>query len=194
MRLDRASVVEEPISTMSGASFKAALIGRPERERFLLVDLREPEEARRLLAKAPALASLEEPHGLRPTLDEAGRLAVGAAVGGVRSEEGRDSGLGRSRRPRDRRGSLPRQESREVRRLHGEARLGRHRGGQSRAKEGVLDALSSVERIDGPRVGMSSGSACKTSEVAGAGVPTLTAVINARRALEGQGLFGGVPS
>ncbi len=60
-------------------------------------------------------------------------------------------------------------------------------------KEGVLDVLSRVENVAGLRVGISSGSICSTGEVAGAAVPTLTAVMNAREALEELGLHGKIP-
>jgi len=60
-------------------------------------------------------------------------------------------------------------------------------------REGVLDTLSIVERVDGLRMGISSGSICSTGEVAGAAVPTLTAVLNAREALEELGLHGKIP-
>ncbi len=60
-------------------------------------------------------------------------------------------------------------------------------------REAVLDIVSRVENIGGFRVGISSGSICSTGVVSGAGVPTLTAVINARSALEELGLFGKIP-
>ncbi len=60
-------------------------------------------------------------------------------------------------------------------------------------REGVLDTLSRVEETAGLRVGISSGSICSTGEVAGAAVPTLTAVLNARSALEELGLLGKIP-
>lgn len=60
-------------------------------------------------------------------------------------------------------------------------------------REGVLDVLSRVEAVAGLRVGISSGSICSTGEVAGAAVPTLTAVIKAREALEELGLHGRIP-
>ncbi|MDP8003260.1 MAG: IMP dehydrogenase [Caldisphaera sp.] len=59
--------------------------------------------------------------------------------------------------------------------------------------EGVKDVISKIENIAGLRVGISSGSICLTGEVAGASVPTLTATINARKALEEMGLFGRIP-
>jgi IMP dehydrogenase len=59
--------------------------------------------------------------------------------------------------------------------------------------EGVKDTLSKVENISGLRMGISSGSICLTGEVTGASVPTLTATINARKALEELGLFGKIP-
>ena len=60
-------------------------------------------------------------------------------------------------------------------------------------REGVLDVISRVEEVAGLRVGISSGSICTTGEVAGVAVPTLTAVINSRGALEELGLFGKIP-
>jgi len=60
-------------------------------------------------------------------------------------------------------------------------------------EEGVKDTLSKVENISGLRVGISSGSICLTGEVTGASVPTLSAVINSRKALEELGLFGKIP-
>ena len=60
-------------------------------------------------------------------------------------------------------------------------------------KEAVLDILTTVESISGLRVGISSGSICSTGVVAGASVPTLTAVMNTREALEELGLFGRIP-
>ena len=60
-------------------------------------------------------------------------------------------------------------------------------------REGVLDTLSRAEGVAGLRVGISSGSICSTGEVAGAAVPTLAAVMNAREALEELGLHGRVP-
>ncbi len=60
-------------------------------------------------------------------------------------------------------------------------------------REGVLDTLSKAEGVAGLRMGISSGSICSTGEVAGAAVPTLTAVLNARMALEELGLHGKIP-
>ncbi|MEB3773379.1 MAG: IMP dehydrogenase [Desulfurococcales archaeon] len=60
-------------------------------------------------------------------------------------------------------------------------------------REGVLDVLTRVEDVAGLRMGISSGSICSTGEVAGAAVPTLTAVINARKALEEVGMHGRIP-
>ncbi|AFZ70275.1 IMP dehydrogenase/GMP reductase [Caldisphaera lagunensis DSM 15908] len=59
--------------------------------------------------------------------------------------------------------------------------------------DGVKDTISKVENVSGLRMGISSGSICLTGEVAGASVPTLTATINARKALEELGLFGKIP-
>jgi IMP dehydrogenase len=60
-------------------------------------------------------------------------------------------------------------------------------------REAVLDILSTAENVGGLRVGISSGSICSTGEVAGASVPTLQAVFNARSALEELGLQGKIP-
>jgi len=60
-------------------------------------------------------------------------------------------------------------------------------------REAALDVLSRAEGVAGLRVGISSGSICKTGEVAGASVPTLQAVLNARSALEELGLAGRIP-
>ncbi|MCE4602564.1 MAG: IMP dehydrogenase [Desulfurococcales archaeon] len=60
-------------------------------------------------------------------------------------------------------------------------------------REAVLDVLSRVEEVGGLRMGISSGSICSTGEVAGAAVPTLTAVLNARSALEELGAMDKIP-
>ena len=60
-------------------------------------------------------------------------------------------------------------------------------------REAVLELVSVVDSIAGLRVGISSGSICTTGEVTGAGVPTLTAVIEAFEALEELGLAGEIP-
>ncbi len=60
-------------------------------------------------------------------------------------------------------------------------------------RDAVLEYASRVENVAGFRVGIGSGSICSTSEVTGAYVPTLTAVFEARSALEELGLQGRVP-
>jgi IMP dehydrogenase len=60
-------------------------------------------------------------------------------------------------------------------------------------RESVLDVLSKVDRVSGLRVGIASGSICSTAEVTGAFMPTLTAVMEARSALEELGLHGKIP-
>ncbi len=60
-------------------------------------------------------------------------------------------------------------------------------------RQGVLDVIAKAEDVAGLRMGISSGSICITGEVAGTAVPTLTAVMNARSALEELGLFGKIP-
>lgn len=60
-------------------------------------------------------------------------------------------------------------------------------------REAVLDVIAKLDKVDGLRVGISSGSICSTGEVTGAAAPTLWAVIKAREALEELGLHGKVP-
>ena len=60
-------------------------------------------------------------------------------------------------------------------------------------KQAALDIVSKIERVNGLRVGISSGSICSTGEVTGAAAPTLWAVMQVREALEELGLHGKVP-
>ncbi|MEM1939247.1 MAG: IMP dehydrogenase [Acidilobaceae archaeon] len=60
-------------------------------------------------------------------------------------------------------------------------------------KSAVLDYLSKADGIAGFRVGIGSGSICLTAEVTGAFAPTLTAVLEAREALEELGAHGKIP-
>ncbi|MDM7274967.1 MAG: IMP dehydrogenase [Thermoprotei archaeon] len=60
-------------------------------------------------------------------------------------------------------------------------------------REAVLEVLSKVESVSGLRVGIGSGSICSTAEVTGAFMPTLSAVVEARLALEELGLHGKIP-
>ncbi len=60
-------------------------------------------------------------------------------------------------------------------------------------KEAVLDILSRIERVDGFRVGIGSGSICKTGVVTRVAAPTLFAVANAADALSEVGGFGEIP-
>ncbi|ALL00195.1 putative inosine-5'-monophosphate dehydrogenase [Pyrodictium delaneyi] len=55
-------------------------------------------------------------------------------------------------------------------------------------REGVLDTLSKIEKVDGLRMGIAGGSICTTSGVAGIAAPTLFAVMQARSALEELGV------
>jgi IMP dehydrogenase len=54
-------------------------------------------------------------------------------------------------------------------------------------KEGVTDALSKIERINGLRVGIGGGSVCTTSQITRTGAPTPFAVAQAKEALEELG-------
>jgi IMP dehydrogenase len=60
-------------------------------------------------------------------------------------------------------------------------------------REGVLDSLSRIEGVAGLRVGIGSGSICKTGSVTRVAAPTLYATISAADALIELGLFGEVP-
>lgn len=55
-------------------------------------------------------------------------------------------------------------------------------------REGVEDAITSIERVDGLRMGIGSGSTCLTSEITKAGAPTLFAVAQAADVLSSYGL------
>jgi IMP dehydrogenase len=58
--------------------------------------------------------------------------------------------------------------------------------------EAAVDTLTTLERVDGLRVGIAGGSICTTAEVGGAYAPTLWAVASVRDALEEHGA-GDVP-
>lgn len=60
-------------------------------------------------------------------------------------------------------------------------------------KEGVVESLSRIERVDGLRIGMGSGSICTTSIVTKVAAPTLYATIQAAEALDELGLHGEIP-
>ena len=144
-------------------------------------------------SKAKALSMLLEELEISPCVDDSGRLRVGAAVGPydvnrVRAleREGVDVIVV------------------DVAHFHNTnvisavSQLSKETSadlvvGNLATKEGILDTLAMVDRVDGIRVGISSGSICKTGVVAGTGVPTLTATLNARDALEELGLFGKIP-
>ncbi|WP_236698045.1 IMP dehydrogenase [Pyrodictium occultum] len=55
-------------------------------------------------------------------------------------------------------------------------------------REGVIDTITRLERVDGLRMGIAGGSICTTSGVAGVAAPTLFAVMQARGALREMGL------
>ncbi len=54
--------------------------------------------------------------------------------------------------------------------------------------EGVIDAFTVVEKVDGLRMGIAGGNICTTSGVAGVASPTLYAVMQAREALRQLGV------
>jgi len=160
---------------------------------FRGVYIRRGVDASYWAGKAEALRILYETVKPLPTLDDDGRLAVAAAVS-----------------PFD----LPRAQALDkagvdvlvvdVAHLHNSNALSALSrlvkevsagvvAGNLGTREGVLDTLSRVEGVGGLRVGIASGSICVTGEVAGASVPTLQAVLNARSALEELGLHGRIP-
>ncbi len=143
--------------------------------------------------KVDRLAKLLSMVRVHPTVDKDGRLAVGAAISPF--DVNRAKML-------DRAGVDVLVV--DVAHLHNEnalsslARLAKEVGteivaGNLGTAEGVKDVLAKVDNVAGLRMGISSGSICLTGEVAGASVPTLTAVMNGRRALEELGLMGKIP-
>ncbi|MGC9132524.1 MAG: guanosine monophosphate reductase, partial [Candidatus Micrarchaeia archaeon] len=55
-------------------------------------------------------------------------------------------------------------------------------------KEGVLDSVTKIDKVDGVRVGIGGGSICITTKVTKAGAPTLFAVAQAADALKELGI------
>ncbi|MGC9149816.1 MAG: guanosine monophosphate reductase [Candidatus Micrarchaeia archaeon] len=55
-------------------------------------------------------------------------------------------------------------------------------------KEGVLESITKIEKVDGVRVGIGGGSICITTKVTKAGAPTLFAVAQAADALKELGI------
>jgi len=128
-----------------------------------------------------------------PVIDEDGRLRVGAAIG--------PSDLARAK-ALDEAGVdalvVDVAHAHNVNVISGVARIAREVSaevivGNLGTRESVLDVLSKVDRVSGLRVGIASGSICSTAEVTGAFMPTLTAVMEARSALEELGLHGKIP-
>ncbi len=128
-----------------------------------------------------------------PVLDEAGRLRVGAAISPfdiARAKALDEAGVDVL--------VVDVAHAHNVNVISGVARIAREVSaevivGNLGTRESVLDFLSKVERISGLRVGIASGSICSTAEVTGAFMPTLTAVMEARSALEELGLHGKIP-
>ena len=155
--------------------------------------VREGADAGYWVGKLRAMTLLLSSVNPAPTTDEEGRLMVGAAISPFDAERAK---------------ALEKAGADflvvDVAHLHNEnalsalARLAKEVSvgivaGNLGTREGVLDTVSRVENIAGLRMGISSGSICSTGEVAGAAVPTLTAVLNAREALEELGAFGEIP-
>lgn len=144
-------------------------------------------------AKANALVSLLLLLRPLPTIDGEGRLRVGAAISPYDLERARileragvdflvvDIAHLHNREALRRLARLTREVSVEV------------VAGNLGTRQGVLDALTIAEDVAGVRVGISSGSICSTGEVTGASVPTLSAVFEARDALNELGLEERIP-
>ncbi|MCX8196483.1 MAG: IMP dehydrogenase [Acidilobaceae archaeon] len=143
--------------------------------------------------KASAFLSLLREHKPLPLLDEEGRLRVGAAISPF--DERRAKLL-------DGAGAdvlvLDVAHAHNVNVLSSVARIAKEVRadvvvGNLGSRSGVLDAVARVENIAGLRMGIGSGSICSTAEVTGAFAPTLTAVMEARKALEELGVHGKIP-
>ena len=128
-----------------------------------------------------------------PVLDEDGRLRVGAAISPfdiARAKALDEAGVDAL--------VIDVAHAHNVNVISGVARIAKEVSadivvGNLGTRESVLDFISKVERVSGLRVGIASGSICSTAEVTGAFMPTLTAVIEARSALEELGLHGRIP-
>jgi IMP dehydrogenase len=128
-----------------------------------------------------------------PVLDEDGRLRVGAAISPfdiARAKALDEAGVDAL--------VIDVAHAHNVNVISGVARIAKEVSadivvGNLGARESMLDFISKVERVSGLRVGIASGSICSTAEVTGAFMPTLTAVIEARSALEELGLHGRIP-
>ena len=123
----------------------------------------------------------------RPTLDEEGRLRVGAAISpfdekraekldGVADLLVSDVAHFHNR-------NVLESASRLAKRLQSD-----FVAGNLGTREGVLDTVSKIEKVDGLRMGIAGGNICTTSGVAGVASPTLFAVAQARKALEELGI------
>jgi len=190
-RVDSPEALEDLVLRLEETGAGAAIVyhgGEPAG-----VFLAEGVDQEYWLSKARGVRILVEYVNPAPTTDEEGRLMVGAAVSPFDLERAR---------------ALVRAGAdflvTDVAHLHNVnalsalARLVKEVSvdvvaGNLGTKEGVLDTLSKAEDVAGLRMGISSGSICVTGVVAGAAVPTLTAVLEAREALEELGLHGRVP-
>ncbi|MEN2999050.1 MAG: IMP dehydrogenase [Acidilobaceae archaeon] len=144
-------------------------------------------------SKASAFLSMLREYKPLPLLDESGRLRVGVAISPF--DERRAKLL-------DEAGAdvlvVDVAHAHNVNVLNSVARLAKEVRadvvvGNLGSRVGVLDVLTKVENVAGLRVGIGSGSICSTAEVTGAFAPTLTAVVEARRALEEVGAHGKIP-
>jgi len=157
---------------------------------FTILDMVNPEFWAR---KALGFIRLLREYKPMPVLDDDGRLRVGAAISPfdlARAKALDEAGVDAL--------VVDVAHAHNVNVISSVARIAREVSadiivGNLGTRESVLDVVSRVERISGLRVGIASGSICSTAEVTGAFMPTLTAVMEARDALEELGLHGKIP-
>ncbi len=183
--------VDSAIFRMEESGAEAGVVIKPDGSRWFVIS--DSANAQYWLEKAMWMSRILTMLKPLPSLDGEGRLIVGAAVS-----------------PYDIRRALELERAgvdflvTDVAHLHNQnavsalSKLVKAVGvdvvaGNLGTRQGVLDVIAKAENVAGLRMGISSGSICITGEVAGTAVPTLTAVMNARSALEELGLFGKIP-
>ncbi len=190
-RIGYGETVESAIFRMEESGVGAGIIIKPDGSRWIIVA--DAGDTRYWLDKAMWTARILTMIKPLPSLDGEGRLIVGAAVS-----------------PYDVKRAVELERAgadflvTDVAHLHNQNAVSALSklvksvsidvvAGNLGTKQGVLDVVTRAEGVAGLRMGISSGSICITGEVAGTAVPTLTAVMNAREALEEVGLFGRLP-
>ncbi|MEM1846984.1 MAG: IMP dehydrogenase [Acidilobaceae archaeon] len=168
----------------------ALILERGEPIAILVLDVGDAEY---WLDKALSVSKLVKLLGLKPSLDEKGRLRVAVATSPIDHERIRklDSAevdvivIDVAHAHNENVISSLTKLSKELRADLVVGNVG--------SREAVMEFLSRVDKVDAFRVGIGSGSICSTAETTGAYMPTLTAVIEARRGLEEMGAWKKVP-